>query len=112
MNQFTKRNFNSRTMNAAGAMALTVVLLSICGFAQATPSSDEQSLARGAIEDVTPQQKYRTAIREAGGGYKEWLRECDHMPSAERPACRIEAKATYDHDMAQAQLILRGNKRS
>ena len=73
----------------------------------ASSSSEEQSLARGAIEDVTPQQKYRTAIREAGGGYKEWLRECTHMQIAESRSCRLEAKATYDRDMAKAKLILR-----
>ena len=110
MNYFAKRSFNSRIVDAAGSAAFAVALLSINGFAHASASSDEQSLAKGAIEDVTPQQKYRTAIREAGGGYKEWLRECVHMPVAESRTCRLEAKATYDREMAQAQLILRGRE--
>ena len=109
MNQFAERSFDSRTLNATGAAALAAALVSIFSFAHATPGSDEQSLTKGAVEDVTPQQKYRTAIREAGGGYKEWLRECDHMPSADRRACALEAKATYDRDMAEAQMILRGS---
>lgn len=109
VNQLTKRKFNSRTFNPTGAAALAAALLSIFSFAHAVPSGEVQSLARGAIEDVTPQQKYRTAIREAGGGYKEWLRECDNMPSADRRACKLEAKATYDRDMAEAQMILRGS---
>lgn len=108
MSYFTKRSVNARIVDAAVSAAFVVALLSINSVAHATPSSDELALAKGAIEDVTPQQKYRTAIREAGGGYKEWLRECDHMPLAESRSCRLEAKATYDRDMAQAQLILRG----
>ena len=110
MNQFARRSINSRKLNATAAAALSATLLTIFSFAHASPSSDKQSLARGAIEDVTPQQKYRTAIREAGGGYKEWLRECNHMPLAESRSCRLEAKATYDRDMAQAKLILRGRE--
>ena len=74
----------------------------------ASPASDEQALAKGAVEDVTPQQKYNTAIREAGGGYKEWLRECNTGPADLRRACSAEAKATYDRDMARAKLILAG----
>ena len=108
MNQFAKRKINSRTFNVTVAGALATALLSIFNFAHAALGSNEQSLAMGAVEDVTPQQKYRTAIREAGGGYKEWLRECDNMPSADRRACKLEAKATYDRDMAEAQMILRG----
>ena len=83
-------------------------LLAAATFSHASVESDARSLAGGAVEDVTPQQKYRTAIREAGGGYKEWLRECDQMPSADRRACVLDAKATYDREMAQARLILRG----
>ena len=108
MNQCIKGKSNPRKINTAGVAALTCALLSIFSFAVASPNSDEQSLARGTIEDVTPQQKYRTAIREAGGGYKEWLRECIRLPVAESRSCRLEAKATYDRDMAEAKLILRG----
>ena len=109
MKLFTKRNINSRTFNVTVASALAAALLSIFNFAHAAPGSNEQSLARGAVEDVTPQQKYRTAIREAGGGYKESLRECDNMPATDRRGCKLEAKATYDRDMSEAQMILRGS---
>jgi hypothetical protein len=68
---------------------------------------EEQLLARGAVADTTPQQRYRTAINEAGGGYKLWLAECAAMAAAERTACRREAKAVYDRDMAAARAILR-----
>jgi len=88
------------------AMLLAVLLGASAGAVLASPSSDEQALAKGAIEDVTPQQKYSTAIREAGGGYKEWLRECNNGPAELRRACTAEAKATYDSDMARARMIL------
>ena len=107
MSKSEKNISSSRKILNASSTALTCSLLSISSSALALLSSDEQSLARGAIEDVTPQQKYRTAIREAGGGYKEWLRECTHMPIAESRSCRLDAKATYDRDIAKAKLILR-----
>jgi len=36
--------------------------------AAAQSQNDEASLARGAVPDTTPQQRYQSAIREAGGG--------------------------------------------
>ncbi|MDP2817008.1 MAG: hypothetical protein Q8O29_01780 [Polaromonas sp.] len=68
---------------------------------------EEQLLARGAVADTTPQQRYRTAINEAGGGYKVYLEECGAMAAAERTACRRDAKALHDRDMAAARAILR-----
>ena len=62
---------------------------------------------RGAVADVTPQQKYRTAINEAGGGYKVYLEECATLAAAERTACRRDAKSLYNRDMAAARQILR-----
>lgn len=68
---------------------------------------EERLLERGAVADMTPQQRYRTAINEAGGGYKLWLAECAAMAAAERTACRRDAKVAYDRDMAAARAILR-----
>jgi hypothetical protein len=86
----------------------SVVLAASASAALAQPVAiEEQLLARGAVADTTPQQRYRTAINEAGGGYKLWLAECAAMAAAERTACRREAKAVYDRDMAAARAILR-----
>ena len=68
---------------------------------------EEGLLARGAVADATQQQRYRTAINEAGGGYKLYLVECASLANAERSACRREAKAVYSRDMAAARQILR-----
>ncbi|MEO8384467.1 MAG: hypothetical protein ABI583_04445 [Betaproteobacteria bacterium] len=88
------------------AMLLATLLGATVGVVSASASSDEQALAKGAMADVTPQQKYSTAIREAGGAYKEWLRECNNGPADLRRACVAEAKSTYDQDMARAKMIL------
>lgn len=68
---------------------------------------EEQLLERGAVADMTPQQRYRSAINEASGGYKLYLAECAAMAAAERTACRRDAKALYDRDMAAARALLR-----
>ncbi len=86
---------------------LATALLVAGNVAHATDRSDEQSLARGATVDVTPQQKYRSAIREAGGAHKESMRECAQSAGDDRLACLRAARATYDHDMAEARQILR-----
>ena len=78
-----------------------------CVAAHVANATEAQSLERGAVADVTPQQKYQSAIREAGGAYKEWLGECMSLSAADQKVCRQEAKATYDADMAAAKQILR-----
>ena len=99
---------NNCCVKGGSCIIFGLALLAAAPISATAADGDERSLARGAVEDVTLKQKYRTAIREAGGAYKEWLRECVHMPLAESRACRLDAKATYDRDMAQAQLILHG----
>ena len=70
---------------------------------------EDRLIERGSVADVTPQQKYQSAIKEAGGGYKLYLAECASMAAADRTACRRDAKALYDRDMAAARAILRNN---
>ncbi|MFI5445665.1 hypothetical protein [Polaromonas sp. UC242_47] len=84
-------------------------VLAVAGSAAlAQPAAMEDKLIeRGTIPDTTPQQKYRTAINEANGGYKGYLAECAAMAVAERSACRRDAKALYDRDMAAARAILK-----
>lgn len=89
-----------------------VAVALVVGVFSATPSSalaqgDEASLQRGAMEDMTPQQRYNTAIREAGGGMKVSLEECRAMATAERRACETQARARYQADMAAAKEFLR-----
>ena len=94
--------------NRQAAILLATAFFAVASLAQASPASDEQSLRRGSVEDMTAQQKYQSAIREAGGAYKAALRECvQGARDDDRSRCTREAKATYDSDMTQARLILK-----
>ena len=73
-------------------------------------SIDERELDRSAIPDITPEQFYDTAIREAGGAYKAALADCNTLPKAEQGGCRHEATATYRADMAAARAKLKTDK--
>lgn len=88
-------------------IASAILALSASAALAQPVAMEERLLERGAVADVTPQQRYRTAINEAGGGYKLWLAECAAMAASERTACRREAKVAYDRDMAAARAILR-----
>ena len=69
--------------------------------------NEAASVARGAQPDTTAQQRYQSAIREAGGGRKVALEECRQQPAPEQKACRAQAQTTYQQDMAQARAMLR-----
>ncbi|MFZ3126325.1 MAG: hypothetical protein WA129_14745 [Acidovorax sp.] len=87
-----------------GAAAWVVAgAISVPAFAQ---GSDEVSLARGAVPDITAQQRYQSAIREAGGGLKVSLEECKTLPQGkERKGCEAEARSRYQQDMANARAM-------
>ena len=82
-------------------------LLALPTGAMAQSQGGEASLARGAVPDTTPQQRYQSAIREAGGGLKVSLEECRTMAAAERKACESQARARYQADMAAAKALLK-----
>ena len=78
--------------NSFSISFVSALLLASASAVLAQPVAlEERLLERGAVEDTTPQQRYRTAINEAGGGYKLYLAECASMPATERTACRREA---------------------
>ena len=82
-------------------------LLALPTGALAQSQEGEASLARGAVPDTTPQQRYQSAIREAGGGLKVSLEECRTMAAAERKACESQARARHQADMAAAKALLK-----
>lgn len=87
---------------------LSAALLAAGSVAVAQPvAMEDRLILRGAVADVTPQQKYRTAINEAGGGYKVYLEDCAKLAAAERTTCRRDAQALYNRDMVAARQILR-----
>jgi hypothetical protein len=85
------------------AVAVSALVMALPAFAQ----GDEASLPRGASPDATPQQRYQTAIREAGGGLKVSLEECRTLVAVERKGCESTARARYKADMDAARAMLR-----
>lgn len=92
--------------SVVAAIALVVGVFSMAP-ATVHAQGDEASLQRGSVPDMTPQQRYNTAIREAGGGMKVSLEECRAMAGGERRSCEAQARARYQADMAAAREFLR-----
>lgn len=100
----TPYRLNGSSMIFAAAFTLSGLLV-VPGTAWA--QSEEASLQRGSVPDVTPQQRYQSAIREAGGGLKVSLEECRAIMAAERKSCDSQARSRYQADMAAAKAMLR-----
>ena len=96
------KNYSACGLLAAAAWVVAGVF-SAPAFAQ---GGEAASLARGAVPDTTAQQRYQSAIREAGGGLKVSLEECRAMAAADRKACESQARARYQADMAAAKALL------
>lgn len=86
------------------ALVATAALLVLSSAASA--QSDEASLERGARADTTAEQRYQTAVREAGGGLKVALSECK-IQAAERKACEAQARQNHKRDMEYARNLRR-----
>ncbi len=68
-------------------------------------TEDEAELARGAVPDATPAERYNTALREAHGARKNNLAECRTVAAAERRACQAQAQEQFKADMAIANQL-------
>jgi hypothetical protein len=89
-------------------MAAALVAVAVPGVALAQSEMNaEKELGRGAVPDTTPQQRYNSAIREAGGGMKVGMAECKALPASERKGCEQEVRERYKADMAAAREMLR-----
>jgi hypothetical protein len=91
----------SYQFNKSGFCLFATCVLFMCGGANAE-SLEDRELARAMVPDSTPEQFYSTAIHEAGGAYKEALRDCLATDKTERLSCRRDAKVVYDNDMLVA----------
>lgn len=87
-------------------LAALAVTMALPGLALAQ-GRGQQELDRGAMPDRTPQQRYNTAVREAGGGMKIGMAECRSQGGGSRKACEQEVQARYRADMAAAREMLR-----
>lgn len=96
-------------ISPTSVVAAIALVLGAFAMAPATvhAQSEEASLQRGAVPDMTPKQRYNSAIREAGGGMKVSLEECRAMAGGERRSCEAQARGRYQADMAAAKELLR-----
>ena len=86
------------------SLACATAIAALLGTAGAAIAQNhDASLDRGALADTTPQQRYQSAIREAGGGLKLSLAECRNQAAAERKPCESQARANYKQDMEMAR---------
>jgi hypothetical protein len=97
-----KECFMSYPFNKSGFRLFVTCVLFMFGNASAE-SLEDRELARAMEPDSTPEQFYSTAIHEAGGAYKEALRDCLTVDKTERLSCRRDAKVVYDNDMLTAR---------
>ena len=75
-------------------------------------ASEARQLEQADRPDVTAQQKYQTAIAEAGGGLKINLADCRGQPAKAARACVKDAQSRYQQEMAVARELLRHPERS
>lgn len=87
-------------------LAALAVTMALPGLALAQ-GRGQQELDRGAMPDRTPQQRYNSAVREAGGGMKIGMAECRGQAGGSRKACEQEVQSRYKADMSAAREMLR-----
>jgi len=72
----------------------------------ATGAVDGSDPPRWYQEDVTPQQRYQTAHREAGAALQEALLECARLDRPAKVACVNDARARHKQDISDAKRAL------
>ena len=72
-----------------------------------TAEQDDRIVARTVVPDLTPQQRFQTAVAEANGGLKLNLGACKDVAASERGVCTQQAQAIYRQDMVNARAVLR-----
>jgi len=60
--------------------------------------------ARWTQEDVTLQQQYSTAYKEATNAQQQFLDECKTLPTNQRNDCIASVRLTYNQEMAAIRL--------
>ena len=86
---------------------LTGILSATTLFAYAaTGAIDGGDPPRWYQEDVTPQQRYQTARKEAGAALQEALLECARLDKQAKDACVSDARARHAQDISDAKRAL------
>jgi hypothetical protein len=63
------------------------------------PDSVEPDPARWVEEDVTPEQKFKTARAEAVAAHQDAQNACKTVPNEDQRLCLAQARVVFDADM-------------
>ena len=86
---------------------LTGILSATTLFAYAaTGAIDGGDPPRWYQEDLTPQQRYQTARKEAGAALQEALLECARLDKPAKDACVSDARVRHAQDISDAKRAL------
>ncbi len=64
------------------------------------PGSGDSDPARWTEEDVTPEQKFKTARAEALAAHQDAQNACKVMPAEDQRLCLAQARVVFDSEMA------------
>ena len=96
--------FKSNTILVAWIIAISSAT-TLLAYA-ATGAVDGTDPPRWYQEDVTPQQRYQTARKEAGAALQEALLECARLDRQAKAACVDDARARHAQDIGDAKKAL------
>lgn len=63
------------------------------------PGTPDADPARWAEEDVTPEQKFKTARAEALAAHQDAQNSCKSMPVEDQRICLAQARVVFDSEM-------------
>ena len=67
------------------------------------PGSTNSDPARWSEEDVTPEQKFKTAKAEALAAHQDAQNACKSMPIEDQRICLAQARVVYESEMEAAR---------
>ena len=94
---------HSYTHQFSSCVAVALLMSSIASPSSAQTAQTTVLLiepARWTQEDVSPEQKYLTATKESIAAQQESIKNCEMLDPAQRPACVVLARKTYQEEMA------------
>lgn len=98
-----------RVLSLVHTLNVVLGLFSTASFAQRElppvpeivwPGSSDSDPARWTEEDITPEQKFKTARAEALAAHQEAQNACKSMPAEDQRICLAQARVVFESEMA------------
>lgn len=84
-------------------LSLLVASMSALSASAGDAEATDKDVARWSTPDTTPQQRQETFRKEAIAAYEMALGDCRALSGKEKSECIKDAKANYEHDLAEAK---------